>query len=76
MVTAGDIITGPDVEIINEDLYIATINEDGGELYMELEMIKGRGYYSAERNKREDQAIGTIPIDSSFTPCKEGQFLS
>ncbi len=76
VVTAGDIITGPDVEIINEDLYIATINEDGGELYMELEMIKGRGYYSAERNKREDQAIGTIPIDSSFTPpVKKVNFL-
>ncbi|NMB07877.1 MAG: DNA-directed RNA polymerase subunit alpha [Tissierellia bacterium] len=73
VVTAGDIITGPDVEIINKDLYIATINEDG-ELYMELEMIKGRGYKVAERNKREDQAIGVIPVDSSFTPVKKVNF--
>ena len=43
VVTAGDIITGPDVEILNKDHYIATINEDG-KLYMELEIINGRGY--------------------------------
>ena len=42
VITAGDIITGPDVEILNKDHYIATINEDG-KLYMELEMIRGRG---------------------------------
>ncbi len=69
IITAGDIITGPDVEILNKDLYIATINEDGS-LYMELEMIKGRGYNVAERNKREGQPVGVIPVDSSFTPVK------
>lgn len=74
VVTAGDIITGPDVEILNKDLYIATINEDG-ELYMELEMIKGRGYNVAERNKREGQPVGVIPVDSSFTPVKKVNFL-
>lgn len=71
--TAGDIITGPDVEILNEDHYIATLNEDAN-LYMELEMIKGRGYYVAERNKRDDQPVGTIPIDSSFTPVRKVNF--
>lgn len=74
IITAGDIITGPDVEILNKDLYIATINEDGS-LYMELEMIKGRGYNVAERNKREGQPVGVIPVDSSFTPVKKVNFL-
>lgn len=74
VVTAGDIITGPDVEILNKDLYIATINEDG-ELYMEMEMIKGRGYNVAERNKRKGQPVGVIPVDSSFTPVKKVNFL-
>ncbi|NMB26542.1 MAG: DNA-directed RNA polymerase subunit alpha [Tissierellia bacterium] len=73
VITAGDIITGPDVEILNKDHYIATINEDG-KLYMELEMIRGRGYNVAERNKREGQPIGVIPIDSSFTPVNKVNF--
>ena len=73
-VTAGDIITGPDVEIINKDLHIATVNEDG-KLYMELEMNKGRGYVTAERNKKEGQAIGVIPVDSIYTPVKKVNFL-
>jgi len=73
-VTAGDIITGPDVEIINKDLHIATVNEDG-KLYMELEMNKGRGYVTAERNKKEGQAIGVIPVDSIYTPVKKANFL-
>jgi DNA-directed RNA polymerase subunit alpha len=67
VLTAGDIITGLDVEIVNKDHYIATINEEG-KLYMELELEKGRGYVSSEKNKRDDQTIGTIPVDSSFTP--------
>ena len=73
ILTAGDIITGPDVEILNKDHYIATVNEDG-DLYAELEMIKGRGYNVAERNKRDDQPVGTIPIDSSFTPVRKVNF--
>ena len=74
VITAGDIITGPDVEILNQDHYIATINEDG-KLYMELEMIKGRGYNVAEGSKREGQPVGVIPIDSSFTPVEKVNFL-
>ncbi|MBW4827039.1 MAG: DNA-directed RNA polymerase subunit alpha [Clostridiaceae bacterium] len=72
-VTAGDIITDPDVEILNKDLHIATVNEDG-ELYMELEMVKGRGYVTAERNKKEEQPIGMLPVDSLFTPVKKVNF--
>lgn len=72
-IKAGDIITGPDVEIINKDHHIATVNEDGN-LYMELELVKGRGYVSAERNKKEGQPVGVIPVDSSFTPVKKVNF--
>lgn len=74
VITAGDIITGPDVEILNKDHYIATINEDG-KLYMELEIINGRGYSVAEKNKKEGQPVGVIPIDSSFTPVRKVNFL-
>jgi DNA-directed RNA polymerase subunit alpha len=69
-VTAGDIITGGDVEIVNEDLHIATL-EEGSELIIEMEMEQGRGYVIAERNKNEAQSIGVIPIDSIFTPVKK-----
>lgn len=72
-IKAGDIITGPDVEILNEDLHIASLEEDA-ELFMELEMEKGRGYVPAEQNKKEDQSIGTLPIDSIFTPVKKVNF--
>ena len=73
ILTAGDIITGPDVEILNKDHYICTLNEDG-KVSMELEMVKGRGYNVAERNKREDHPIGTMAIDSSFTPVRKVNF--
>ena len=72
-VTAADIITGGDVEIVNEDLHIATL-EEGGELIIEMEMEQGRGYVTAERNKKDNQAIGVIPIDSIYTPVKKVNF--
>ncbi|WDV45396.1 DNA-directed RNA polymerase subunit alpha [Clostridiaceae bacterium M8S5] len=72
-VRAGDIKTGPDVEIVNKDLYIATI-EEGGKLYMELEMVKGRGYIPSVNNKKENHTIGDIPVDSIFTPVKRVNF--
>ena len=67
IVTAADIIADPDVEIINPELYIATLGE-GSRLYMEMSIEKGRGYVTAERNKQPNQPIGMIPIDSIFTP--------
>jgi len=72
-VTAADIITGGDVEIVNEDLHIATL-EEGAELIIEMEMEQGRGYVTAERNKKDNQAIGVIPIDSIYTPVKKVNF--
>lgn len=68
-VTAGDIVAGPDVEILNPDLHIATL-ERGGRLTAEITLQKGRGYVPAERNKRPDQPIGVIPVDSIFSPVR------
>lgn len=67
VVTARDIITGPDIEILNPDLKIASLDKDG-RLFMEMTVERSRGYVSAEKNKKFDQAIGVIPVDSIFTP--------
>lgn len=67
VVTAADIIAGADIEILNPDLYIATLETDG-RLFMEMTVEKGRGYVPAERNKKDEQVIGDIPIDSIFSP--------
>lgn len=69
-ITAGDIATGMEVEIVNKDQHIATVNEDG-RLYIELELIRGRGYSVAEKNKKEGQPVGVIPVDSSYTPVSK-----
>jgi len=66
----ADFITAPsEVEILNRDLHIATLNRRGRvEMYLTVE--RGRGYVSAERNKRPEQAIGVIPIDSIYSPVR------
>ena len=69
-VTAGDIMTDGTVEILNPDLHIATISE-GGSLVMELTAEMGRGYNTAEKNKKENQPLGVLPIDSIYTPVKK-----
>ncbi|MCL6634666.1 MAG: DNA-directed RNA polymerase subunit alpha [Peptococcaceae bacterium] len=70
VVRAGDIIHDADVEIMNPDLTIATLAENG-RLFMEITAAKGRGYVSAERNKKGDHIIGVIPVDSVFTPVRK-----
>ena len=68
VVTAGDIKCDSDVEIINKDLYIASLNEDG-KLFMEITLDHGRGYVPAEKNKQNGhQIIGLISVDSIYTP--------
>jgi len=67
VVTAADITHDSDVEILNPDLHIATLAE-GGHLRMRMTAKRGRGYTPADANKREDQPIGVIPIDSIYTP--------
>jgi len=66
-VKAKHITTSEGVEIINPDLHIATLTKDV-KLNIEMELARGRGYMSAERNKKERQPIGVIAIDSIFTP--------
>ena len=67
---AGDIIAGDAVEILNPDHYIATLSRDG-KLSMEMVVKVGRGYVPAERNKEENQPIGTMPMDAIFSPIKK-----
>ena len=69
-VTAGDIMTDGTVQILNPDLHIATVAE-GGHLVMEMTADMGRGYNNAEKNKKPDQALGVLPIDSIYTPVKK-----
>ena len=69
-VTAGDIITDSSLEILNPELHIATV-EEGETLHMEMTVARGRGYNTADKNKTEDMALGTLPIDSIFTPVKK-----
>jgi DNA-directed RNA polymerase subunit alpha len=71
-VTAGDIQTTADVEILNSELHIATINAKG-RLAVDLTVEQGRGYLSAERNKRTAQ-IGVIPVDAIFSPVRRVSF--
>ena len=68
-----DIVTGANLEILNPDLHIATVERDVN-FKMELTVQKGRGYVSADKNKKEDQAIDVIAIDSIFTPIKKVNF--
>ena len=69
-VFASDIITDGTVEILNPDLHIATVSE-GGSLKMEMTADKGRGYNSSEKNKKPNQDISVLPIDSIYTPVKK-----
>ena len=67
-VTAGSIKCDSEVEILDPDMHIATLGE-GGKLYMEITLDKGRGYVSAELNKQlMTPVIGVIPVDSIYTP--------
>ena len=72
-VKAGDILPDAEVEIINPDLHIATIDANG-RLHMEIVLKHGRGYVVSDRNKRPDMPIGEIAIDSIFTPITKVNF--
>ena len=67
VVRAGDILTDPDIEILNPDLEIATLDKDV-RLFMEMTVERGRGYIPADKNKKPEHVIGVIPIDSIFAP--------
>ena len=73
VVTGADIKTDGDIEVVNNDLHIATL-DDGAKLYMELTVNKGRGYVSQNKNKTDELPIATIPVDSIYTPVKRVNF--
>ena len=70
---ASDIQTDNDVEILNPDLHIATLDRNG-KIRIEMKIQKGRGFETAEKHHEEDQPIGVIPIDSVFSPVKKANF--
>lgn len=67
-VTAGDIKTTSDVEIVNPDLHIATLTDKSAELEMELTVERGRGYLPTEERGKEKMELGTIALDALFSP--------
>ncbi len=69
-VLASHILAPAEIEVLNPDLHIATLDA-GGRLVAELTVERGRGYVSADRNKKPDQPIGVIPMDSIFTPIRK-----
>ena len=69
-VTAGDIQTVGDIEILNPDHVICTLDE-GAEIRMEFTVNNGKGYVPADRNRAEDAPIGLIPVDSLYSPVKK-----
>lgn len=73
VVTAASIKADSEVEILNPDMYIATLDE-GAKLNMEMTLDKGRGYVPAEQNKPAQSVIGVIPIDSIYTPVLKANF--
>jgi len=73
-ITAGDILADSDVDILNPEMHIATLAK-GATLNMEMRIEKGRGYVAADKNKYPGMPIGTIPMDSIFSPIKKVIFL-
>jgi DNA-directed RNA polymerase subunit alpha len=71
-ITAKDIQLTSDIEILNEDLHLATLNKSG-RLAVDITVSKGRGYRSAEANK-QSETIGVIPVDSIFSPVRRVSF--
>ncbi len=72
-VTAGQITTDETVEVLNPDMHIATLTKPA-KFHLEMEMGVGRGYVPADRNRKESQPIGVIPVDSVFSPVKRVNF--
>jgi DNA-directed RNA polymerase subunit alpha len=74
-VTAADITPNSDVEIANPELYLCTLDGAQAKLRMDLTVELGKGYSPADRNKKEGQPIGVIPVDAIFTPVVKANFL-
>ena len=74
-IRGSDIIAPADVKVVNPDLLIATLTEDGA-FRAELEVRKGRGYVTAEENAQGEQEIGLIPVDSIFSPVRRVKYAT
>lgn len=75
-VKAGDIKVDADIEIMNPDLHIATLSGgSNSKIFIEMTITKGRGYISADKNKKGEQQIGLIPIDALYTPVRRVNFV-
>jgi len=72
-VTAKDLVADPDIELLNPELHIATLNKDG-EFRCEIEIGAGRGYVSAEAQATQDRPIGVLPMDAMFSPVTKVNF--
>ena len=73
-VRASHIKVGSEIEIVNPDLHIATLNDEKTRLSMQITIAPGRGYVEASENKKENQPVGTIPVDSIFTPVRKVKY--
>ena len=73
-VKAKDIVTDDTVEVVNPDLHIATLTSEDAKLNIEMDVGRGRGFVTAEMNKKEDNPVGVIAIDSIFTPVRRVNF--
>ncbi len=74
IVTAADIQPDPEVEVLNPDIYIATLTEKNARLSMEMRAEKGKGYVPAEKQRSPEQILGLIPIDSIFGPINKVKY--
>lgn len=72
-ITAGDIIHDADIEVLNPELHIATLDNDAV-FSMEIHVDKGQGYVAGDKNKKQDQPIGLIPVDSIYSPITRVKF--
>jgi DNA-directed RNA polymerase subunit alpha len=74
VIRAKDIKLGADIEVLNPDLVIATLDGKDAKLFIEMTVRRGHGYVGADKNKNADQPIGLIPIDSIYTPVRKVNF--
>ncbi|MDR5684019.1 MAG: DNA-directed RNA polymerase subunit alpha [Armatimonadota bacterium] len=74
-VTAGDIQPDAEVEILNPDLPIATIDKRDAKLSMEIVVERGKGYVPAEKHRKSEHVIGVIPVDSIFSPVQKVNYV-
>jgi len=74
-VVAGDIQQDAEVDILNPDLHLATLDKKDARLAMELVVERGKGYVPAEKHRKSEHVIGVIPVDSIFTPIQKVNYV-